>query len=127
MAISNEKLRSIAQNKYRFGVVIKAFRTRINDEIQTINDVTGSKHPKLSVANVDFFVKDKVWKLVKRIPTPYGEIVEILPLKDKTTAIFEERMEEARAWAMQEWGMEILLPNEPDWDNDYKDNFEQYV
>lgn len=125
-AIKAEKLRSLAQNKYRFGVVIKAFRTRINDEIRTINEVTGSKHPMLSVDNVDFFVKDRVWKLVKRIPTPYGEIVEILPLKDKTPAVFEARMEEARAWAMQEWGLEILLPNEPNWDDDYISNLSRF-
>jgi hypothetical protein len=106
------KKRSLKQNRYRFGVVVKAFKERLNGQLKVINETSGATFPMLTVENVDFFVKDKVWGLVDRIQTPFGEIINEKELRTKTPAEFEEKMKEARAYAAMNWGLQIPLPNE---------------
>lgn len=118
------KQRSLQQNRYRFGVVVKAYRERLNSQILNINKETGANFPLLSVDNVNFYIKDKIWGLVERIQTPFGEFVNEKELRTKSPGEFEEKMEEARAYAAMHWGLQIPLPNESlDW---YEEQLNKY-
>ena len=106
------KQRSLQQNRYRFGVVVKAYRERLNGQLKVINETSGATFPMLTVENVNFYLKDKIWGLVERVQTPFGEFINEKPLKFKSPAEFEEKMEEARSYAAMNWGLQIPLPNE---------------
>lgn len=116
------KKRSIAQNKYRWSVIVKYYRDWFNLAIDKHNAESGGAVPHLSAEMTDFFIKDNVWGLIKRVRFPFGEITTELPLRTADTKTFEERMEQARAYAAMHLHLEIPLPRE-----DIRDIEEQYA
>jgi len=117
-----DKKRSNAQNRYRFGVIVKAYRDKINGEITKANEKTRIQLPMLSVKDIDFFIKDKAWRMVDRFLVAGGlQVTRVEPLRFSSTKEFEEKMEEARAYAAMNLGLEIPLPNEADLEV-YEDN-----
>ena len=111
------KRRSLAQNRYRFGVIVKTVMNHLNAYLRK------EGLPEASTEDVDIFIKDKALGLVHRINTPLGEITIAGKLKDKTTGQFEESMEAIRAHFAGK-GIEIPLPHE-DLDKKYKHNLEK--
>ena len=116
--------RSLKQNRYRWSVVVKYYRDWLNLSIEQHNLYNGTNHPELTSENADFFIKDKVWGLIERVEMPYGELLIELPLRNAEVGTFEERMEQARAYAALELHFEIPLPREDirDLEDQYKDN-----
>lgn len=112
------KQRTIAQNKYRFGVVVKTVCDHINEELKRENSDI-----RVSPEDVDIFIKDKALKTVHRINTSLGEITVIGKLRNRTTKDFEEAMEQIRAYFAQR-GIQIPEPHEDirDLEQQYADN-----
>jgi len=119
--------RSLAQNKYRWSVIVQYYKEWLNISIHKHNQENGTNVPFLTPENADFFIKDKVWGLVERVEMPYGILTIEHPLKGVVVSTFEERMEEARAYAAQKLHFEIPLPREDirDLETQYKDNLER--
>lgn len=95
-----KKRRSSKQNRYRFGVVTKTVMEHINEALGTA----------YSLEEIDAFIKIKalgLYKTIEGVRIP-GE------LKYSSTEEFEKAMEKIRAWAMMEYGIPIMLPNEPE-------------
>jgi hypothetical protein len=84
----------------------------------------GTNVPMLTPENVDFYIKQKVWGLVKEVDMPFGTLLVELPLRNAGVSTFEERMEQARAYAAQVLYFEIPLPHEDirDLESQYADN-----
>lgn len=114
------KKRSLAANRYRWGVVVATVLNHINEELrQSGSDVI------LTPDDIDLHIKEHALKIAHRIQTSIGEIIVQGKLRNRTTADFEEAMEQIRAYFAQK-GIQIPLPNEPDLDNDYKDNLARF-
>ena len=126
--MNEAKKRSLAQNRYRFSVVVKAYQDWLNMAIDTHNEEYGTNLPYLSKRDADFYIKDVVWGLVKRVNKPFGTITIELPLRNADVSTFEGRMEQARAFAAQELHFEIALPHEciDDLEIQYKDNLSRF-
>lgn len=114
------KIRSIAANRYRWGVVVKTVLDHINEELKREGtDI------RVKPEDVDIFIKDKALKTVHKINTSLGEITIIGKLKQKSKGEFEESMEQIRAYFAQK-GIFIPLPNEIDFENQYNDNLNRF-
>ncbi len=125
--MDTEKQRSLKQNKYRYGVLVKYYQNWLNLAIQKVNEEYNFNYPMLTAKDANFYIKDKVWKKVKRVQMPFGELTIELPIKGSSTKRFEEYMEEARAYAAQELHFEIPLPLEDirDLEQQYQDNLDR--
>lgn len=112
------KQRSLAQNKYRWGCVVKTVCDHINEELRRENSDI-----KVSPDDVDIFIKDKALKTVHKINTSLGEITIIGKLRTRDKGTFEEAMEQIRTYFAQR-GIIIPLPNEDirDLEQQYTDN-----
>lgn len=118
------KQRSLKQNKYRWSVIVKYYQDWLNMAIKSHNIAEGANLPMLSDKDANFYIKDQVWGLVKRVAKPWGTITIELPLRNAEVSTFEERMEQARAYAAQTLCLEIPLPHEDirDLEQQYADN-----
>ena len=116
------KQRSIKQNKYRWSVIVKYYQDWLNIAITEHNRIHETQVPMLTDKDANFYIKDKVWGLIERVGTKVGVITVELPLRNAGVSTFEERMEQARAFAAQELHLEIPLPHE-----DIRDLEEQYA
>lgn len=116
--MSEAKKRSLAQNKYRWKIVIGTVLDHINEELRRENSDI-----RVLPDDVDIFIKDKALKMVHRIDTSLGEITVIGKLRNRDTRTFEEAMEQIRAYFAQK-GIQIPEPNEDirDLEEQYKDN-----
>lgn len=110
-----DKKRSLAQNKYRWSVVVGTVLDHINEELKR----EGSDI-RVTPNDVDIFIKDKALKTVHKINTSLGEITVIGKLRTRNTRDFSEAMEQIRAYFAQK-GIIIPLPQE-----DIKDLEQQY-
>ena len=119
-SLKESKKRSLAQNRYRFGVLTKTVMQYINEHLER----EGSEY-RISLEDADFYIKRKALGIAHIIPTSLGDITIQGKLKTRDTREFEEAMEQIRAYFAKEWGLQLPLPNEPDWDNDYKDNLDR--
>ena len=120
MKAKASKKRSLKQNRYRWGVVVATILNYINEELrQSGSDVI------LTPDDIDLYIKENVLKISHRIQTSIGEITVKGKIRNRTPAGFEEAMEQIRAYFAKR-GIDIDLPNEPDWDNDYKDNLARF-
>jgi hypothetical protein len=97
-----KKRRSLNQNRYMFGVVIKMITQAFRDAGNAVDD-----------EGVFSFMKSEVWKLRQVYVTPEGEIL-YGPGSTRlwTTMEMEVRLEQARAWAVETLGIVIPLPHE---------------
>lgn len=119
--MSDIKKRSLAQNKYRWGVVVQTVLDHINEELRRENsDIRASPE------DVDIFIKDKALKTVHKINTSLGEITVIGKLRNRNTKDFEESMTQIRAYFEQR-GISIPEPHEDirDLEQQYSDNLER--
>lgn len=112
-----DKTRSLAQNKYRFGVVVATVLKHMNAELEQ----EGCEY-RASAKDIDLFIKEKALKIVHRIPTSLGDLTIEGKLRNRTTQDFEEAMTQIRAY-FDKKGIFIPLPNE----SDYAENLERYV
>jgi len=115
------KQRSIRQNNYRWGVVVKTVMDAMNLELKA----RGCEY-RLKSEDVDLFIKDHALGIVHRIKTSIGEFIIVGKLKTRSPGDFEEAMEQIRAhFAQLETNpIYIALPNEPTYD-DLKDNLDR--
>lgn len=102
LSIREHKLkRSLQQNAFHFGVVVPMVRQMFLDEG---NNITQDE--------THAFIKQHVWRHVKHIRLPDGQLMEVPETSTKlTTSEWEQNIEKTRAWAA-EFGLEIPLPNE---------------
>lgn len=107
--------RSLAQNNYRFGVVVKTVKDEINKKLKENN------LPEADTDDIDLFIKDNALGIVHRIPTSMGELIIQGKLKNKSTADFEQCMEQIRAYFAGK-GINIPLPNEKEVNQWYEEN-----
>ena len=107
--------RSLAQNKYRWGVVNKTVMDALNKNLQQ------QGLPLCSTEDADLFIKDKALGIVHRVNTDMGELTVQGRLKRKTAAEFEESMEQIRAF-FAEKGVNIPLPHEDELEQWYSEN-----
>ena len=121
------KQRSLKQNRYRWSVIVKYYQDWLNIAIKEHNKEHKTNLPMLSDKDANFYIKDVVWGLIERVQKPWGTVTIELPLRSAKVPKFEERMEEARAFAAQELHLEIPMPHEDirDLDEQYKDNLER--
>lgn len=99
---SKKKTRSLAQNRYRFGVVVKTVHKAMVD----------AGHSHLSPEDVDDMIKLDVLHIVKKIKTPDGREIEIPgEMKSMTTTEFAQCMLVIRSH-FAEFGIDIPEPNE---------------
>lgn len=112
------KQRSLAQNKYRWSVVVGTVLSHINEELKRENSDI-----RVSPEDVDIFIKDKALKTVHKINTSLGEITVIGKLRTRSTKDFKESMEQIQAYFAQR-GIIIPDPREniSDLENQYSDN-----
>lgn len=112
------KQRSIAQNKYRWSVVVGTVLAHINEELRRENSDI-----RVSPEDVDIFIKDKALKTVHKINTSLGEITVIGKLRTRSTKDFKESMEQIQAYFAQR-GIIIPDPQEniSDLETQYADN-----
>lgn len=113
--IIKAKQRSIAQNKYRWSVVVGTVLAHINEELKRENSDI-----RVSPEDVDIFIKDKALKTVHKINTSLGEITVIGKLRTRSTKDFKESMEQIQAYFAQR-GIVIPDPRE-----DIRDLEQQY-
>jgi hypothetical protein len=97
-----KKRRSLNQNRYMFGVVIKLITQAFRDAGNAVDD-----------EGVFSFMKSEVWKLRQVYVTPEGEVL-YGPGSTRlwTTHEMEVRLEQARGWAAETLGIAIPLPHE---------------
>ena len=119
--MNEAKKRSLAQNKYRHGVVVKTVCDYMNEELRRENSDI-----RVSPEDVDIFIKDKALKMVHRINTSLGEITVIGKLRNRDTKNFEEAMTQIRAYFAQR-GIQIPEPREDirDLEQQYADNLDR--
>lgn len=110
--------RSLAANRYRWGVVVDTVMRHLNGWL------SANGQPTASPEDIDIHIKDKALGIVHKIDTPWGELVITGKLKEKTSAEFEESMECIRAYFAQK-GINIPLPRENMIEEDYKHNLER--
>jgi len=97
-----KKRRSLNQNRYMFGVVVKM-----------ITDVFREAGNNVDAEDVFVFLKQNVWKTTQVFVTPDGEVFKgIGSSRNWSTHEMELRLEEARAWAAETLGISIPLPHE---------------
>lgn len=113
--MQTEKQRSIAQNKYRWGVCVAIVMKYINAELER----EGCEY-RLSPEDVDLFIKENALKIAHRIPTSLGEFIITGKLRTRNTKDFEEAMTQIRAYFAAR-NIDIPEPNEVDL-NGYADN-----
>lgn len=113
--MQTEKQRSIAQNKYRWGVCVAIVMKYINAELER----EGCEY-RLSPEDVDLFIKENALKIAHRIPTSLGEFIITGKLRTRNTKDFEEAMTQIRAYFAAR-NIDIPEPNEVDL-NGYEDN-----
>jgi hypothetical protein len=106
-----EKQRSLAQNRYRFGVVVATIMKYMNAELER----EGCEY-RLKPEDVDLFIKENALKIVHRISTSLGEFIITGKLRTRNTKDFEEAMTQIRAY-FAEKGIDIPEPNEVDLSN----------
>lgn len=96
-----KKQRSLNQNNYYFGVLVK----RITEAFRAVgNDMDEQETHE--------YLKDEVGKLSRIAVLPDGEVVKIKgSTKRLTTMEFENYLEKVRAWAAS-MGIILPLPNE---------------
>ena len=116
----DEKKRSLAQNRYRFGVVIDTIRAELNKKLRA------NGLPEASPEDIDLFIKRHALGISEVIKTSMGEIIIQGKLKNKNTKEFEKSMEVIRAWAAER-GIIVPLPNEEELEKWYQENEEYYV
>lgn len=97
-----KRRRSLNQNRYMFGVVIKMITQAFRDAGNAVDD-----------EGVFAFMKAEVWKLRQVYVTPEGEVL----FGPGSTRLWspqemEVRLEQARAWAAEVLGVTIPLPHE---------------
>ncbi len=115
-----DKKRSLAQNKYRWGVIVDTVLKYINAELE--ND--GCEY-RATPNDIDLLIKEHALKIVHRIPTSLGELIIQGRLKTRTKKDFEEAMEQIRAhFAQRKNPIFIPLPNEDlrDLQTQFEDN-----
>ncbi len=125
--MSESKKRSLAQNRYRWSVIVKYYQDWLNINIRRYNEEHNCNLPMLTPENTNFFIKDRVWGLIERVGMKFGVVTIELPLRTAEVSTFEERMEQARGYAAQELHFEIPLPHEDirDLETQYKDNLDK--
>ena len=106
-----DKQRSLAQNAYRWKVVVGTVLDHINEELRRENSDI-----RVTPEDVDIFIKDKALKTVHRINTSLGCITIVGKLRTRNTKDFEESMEQIRAYFAQR-GIQIPAPNEANYDD----------
>jgi hypothetical protein len=112
------KQRTIAQNKYRFGVVVNTVLQEMNKELAE----SGCEY-RLQPEDVDLFIKENALGIAHRIQTSIGEFIIQGKLRNRTIGEFEEAMEQIRAYfAQTKKSIIIPLPNEIDLEAQYADN-----
>jgi hypothetical protein len=98
-----KRRRSLNQNNYYFGVLVKRITEVFRDVGNDMDEV-----------EVHEYLKDEVGKLTRIAVLPDGEVVKIRgSTKRLTTAEFENYLEKVRAWAAT-MGIALPLPNEID-------------
>ena len=117
--VKADKKRSLAQNKYRFGVVVDTVLKYMNAELEQ----EGCEY-RASVKDIDLFIKEKALKIVHRIPTSLGDLTIEGKLKNRSTVEFEEAMLQIRTY-FDKKGIFIPEPNDIDIEEQYKDNWER--
>jgi len=100
------KKRSLAANRYRWGVVVGTVMKHMNAELEQ----QGCDY-RAKPEDIDMFIKEKALRIVHRIPTSLGELIITGKLKTRDTGAFEEAMEQIRSYFAQK-GVDIPLPNE---------------
>lgn len=114
------KQRTIAQNKYRWSVVVGTVLNAMNKELEE----NGCEY-RLKPEDVDLFIKENALGIAHRIQTSIGEFIIQGKLKTRSTKDFEEAMEQIRAYfAGTKKPIIIKLPNEVNLE-DYKDNLDR--
>jgi len=93
--------RSLAQNRYKWGVVVETVRKAL---LQQGNDYSADA--------INDMIKMEILHLTEVVTLPNGKNV-IVPgaLKDKETSVFQEGMERIRAY-FAPYGIDIPEPNE---------------
>lgn len=96
-----KKKRSQPQNAFYFGVVVPLVRQMFTDAGNSI-----------SLDETHEFIKEHVWKHLKQVTLPDGEVMEVPDTSTNLcTMDWEVNIEKTRAWAAQ-FGLEIPFPNE---------------
>ena len=103
-----DKQRTLKQNRYRFGVVVKTVLQYMNAELEQ----EGCEY-RATLEDIDLFIKEKALKIVHRIPTSLGELIIQGKLRTRTTTDFEEAMLQIRAY-FDKKGIYIPEPNQPE-------------
>ena len=117
------KKRSLAQNRYRWTVVVDTVLKAMNQELEE----KGCEY-RLKPEDVDLFIKEHALGIAHRIQTSIGEFIIQGKLKTRTPGEFEEAMEQVRAYfAQTATPISIALPNEDlrDLEDQYSDNLER--
>lgn len=119
--METRKIRSIAANKYRWGVVVGTVLEAMNQELEE----RGCEY-RLKPEDVDLFIKENALGIAHRIQTSIGEFIVQGKLKTRSTKDFEEAMEQIRAYfAQTKKPIYIKLPNEFDLEQQYADNLDR--
>jgi hypothetical protein len=97
-----QKKRSLNQNAYMHGVVVKMIADAFREAGNAVDD-----------KQVFEYLKDEVWKLRQVYVDKNGEVTYGPgSTRHWTTIKCEEKLEEARAWAAEHLGISIPLPHE---------------
>lgn len=94
--------RSARQQRYYYGVIVKILKDHFGESKEDMNDILKRKFNPRAVT-----MFQQTESGVKKETVVVGSSFEDLPT-DKV----EEKHEEIRIWATQEWGLRIPLPNE---------------
>ena len=107
-SVKEEKKRSLAANKYRWGVLTKTVMMYLNEHLKR----EGCEY-RMTLEDADFFIKQKALGIAHIIPTSLGDIIITGRLKTRSKGDFEEAMAQIRAYFAQEpYFLELPLPNE---------------
>jgi len=100
------KQRTLRQNSYRWGVVVKTVLEAMNKELEA----NGCEY-RLKPEDVDLFIKENALGIAHRIQTSIGEFIIQGKLRNRSVESFEEAMEQIRMY-FAERGIAIPLPGE---------------
>lgn len=92
--------RSLQENRYYWGVVIKALMEKAKAEGNPVSKEHAHRLAMLAIGHSEY---KKRWGVVSLEPKP---------THDLDTWEYEEILEKVRCWAAQRLKIEILLPNE---------------
>ena len=117
-SVKADKKRSLAQNKYRWGVVVATVLKYMNEELER----EGSEY-RATPEDIDFHIKKMALKIAHIIPTSLGDFVIQGKLKTRNKKDFEEAMLQIRCY-FDKRGIHIPEPNEVDIEEQYKHNLD---